>query len=55
MSMMLDVGITEHTEEDAPQRKIMLVLIPQTAGLLRNATPWTDSSKASPAQRLPQL
>ena len=34
-------------QEDTQQRKIMPVLIRETAGHLRNATPWTDSSKAS--------
>ena len=42
-------------QEDTQQRKIMPVLIRETAGHLRNATPWTDSSKASPAQRLRKL
>ena len=42
-------------QEDTQQRKIMPVLIRESAGHLRNATPWTDSSKAPPAQRLRKL
>ena len=55
MLVMLEVGITEHTQEDGQQEKVMPVLIQEIASHLRNATPWTDSSKASPAERLPQL
>ena len=50
--LILEEGIIEHTQEDAQQRKIMPVLIRETASHLRNVTPWTHSLKALPAQRL---
>ena len=47
MLRILEVGFTEHTQEDGQQKKSMPVLIRETASCLRNVIPWTDSLEAA--------